>query len=83
MDCFVGGVVLARGTTEPGLYNASRVGEGTEEFGTRLLLAGQGGVRGAAGVKVRVGDVVGVKAPTWDIHVGGEKWVVGVEWVVL
>jgi hypothetical protein len=40
-------------------------------------------VRGAAGVKVRVGDVVGVKAPTWDIHVGGEKWVVGVEWVVL
>lgn len=83
VDCFVGGVVLARGTTEPGMYNASRVGEGTEEFGTRLLLAGQGGVRGAAGVKVRVGDVVGVKAPTWDIDVGGEKWVVGVEWMVL
>jgi hypothetical protein len=32
---------------------------------------------------VRVGDVVGVKAPTWVVDVGGEKWVVGVEWMVL
>ncbi|KAG9200494.1 hypothetical protein G6514_007005 [Epicoccum nigrum] len=81
-DCFAGGVVLARGQTEPGMYNASRVGEGMGQPGTRLLLAGQGGARGA-GVKVRVGDVVGVKAPTWDVDVGGEKWVVGVEWMVL
>lgn len=81
-DCFAGAVVLARGQTEPGMYNASRVGEGMEQLGTRLLLAGQGGARGA-GVKVRVGDVVGVKAPTWVVDVGGEKWVVGVEWMVL
>ena len=83
VDCFAGAVVLARGQTESGMYNASRAGEGVEEFETRLLLAGQGGVRGAAGVRVRVGDVVGVKAPTWDVDVGGEKWVVCVEWVVL
>lgn len=83
VDCFVGSVVLARGTMELELKNASRGEEGTEVLASRMLLAGQGGVRSAAGVKVRVGDVVGVKAPTWDVDVGGERWAVCVEWVVL
>lgn len=50
---------------------------------TRVLLAGQGGARGAGGVKIRVGGVVGIRAPIWDVDVGGEKWVFGVDWVVL
>jgi hypothetical protein len=24
-----------------------------------------------------------VRAPTWDVDIGGEKWIVGVDWVVL
>jgi hypothetical protein len=50
---------------------------------TRVLLAGQGGARGAGGVKIRVGGVVGIRAPMWDVDVGGDKWVFGVDWVVL
>jgi hypothetical protein len=26
---------------------------------------------------------VGIRAPMWDVDVGAEKWVVGVDWVVL
>lgn len=84
VECFAGGVVLAAGETDAGMYNASRnVGGGTQH-GVRMLLAGQGGVRGVAGgVRLRVGDVVGVRAPTWEVDVGGEVWVVAVDWAVL
>jgi hypothetical protein len=47
------------------------------------LLAGQGGARGTGGVKLRIGGSVGIRAPMWDIDVGGETWLVGVDWVVL
>jgi hypothetical protein len=49
----------------------------------RVLLAGQGGARGTGGVKLRIGGSVGIRAPMWDIDVGGETWLVGVDWVVL
>lgn len=84
VECFPGYVAFVKGTTEPGLYNASRapsvVGDGGE---MRVLLAGQGGARGAGGVRVRVGAVVGVRAPMWEVDVGEEKWQVAVDWVVL
>lgn len=84
VQCFTGGVVFARGDAEPGLYNASRAGStATETVETRLLLAGLGGARGAGSVRIRPGGVVGVRAPLWDVDVGGETWVVGVDWVVL
>jgi hypothetical protein len=84
VECCTGGVVFVRGETEQGLYNASRAssvvgGDGT----TRLLLAGQGGARGSAGVRIRIGSVVGIRAPMWDVEVGGEIWVVGVDWAVM
>jgi hypothetical protein len=104
VECWAGGVVFVRGTTDAGLYNASRApslfssyneyGEdndagngasGEAEIG--VLLAGQGSARGKTGVKVREGLVVGIRAPMWDVDVGSggtaEKWIVGVEWVVL
>ncbi|KAF2621953.1 hypothetical protein BU25DRAFT_219359 [Macroventuria anomochaeta] len=84
VECCPGSVVLVTGETEPGIYNAPRAESVVgEEEGVKVLLAGQRGVRGAGGVKVRVGGVVGVRAPTWDIDVCGEKWAVGVDWVVL
>lgn len=84
VECFPGGVVFVRGDTEPGLYNASRAGSVVgDDVETRVLLAGQGGARGSGGVRVKRGGVVGVRAPMWEVDVGGEMWVVGVDWVVL
>lgn len=84
VECFPGHFVFARGDSEPGLYNASRVpslaGDGGE---MRILLAGQGGARGTGGVKIKVGGVVGIRAPMWDVEVGEEQWAMGVDWVVL
>ena len=84
IECWPGGVVFLRGDTEPGMYNASRAeGMEGEELGMKILLAGQGGARGSGGLKIRVGGVVGIKAPTWDVDVGGERWTVGVDWIML
>jgi hypothetical protein len=101
VECWAGGVVFVRGTTDAQLYNASRassvvtqyahddgngdVGGGPAEYG--IMLAGQGGARGKAGVRIREGGVIGIRAPMWDVQIGSggceEKWIVGVEWVVL
>ncbi|CAO2650207.1 Nn.00g014990.m01.CDS01 [Neocucurbitaria sp. VM-36] len=84
VECYAGSVIFVRGATEPGLYNASRSpSDFGEEGESRVLLAGQGGTRGSGGVKIKVGGIVGVRAPMWDVDVSGEKWVVGVDWVVL
>ncbi|KAF2729279.1 hypothetical protein EJ04DRAFT_502634 [Polyplosphaeria fusca] len=84
VDCFPGGVTFVRGETDVGLYNSSRVpGVDAGEGDVRVLLAGTGGTRGNAGVKVREGSMVGIRAPVWDVDVQGEKWIVGVYWVVL
>ncbi|KAH7093530.1 hypothetical protein FB567DRAFT_515515 [Paraphoma chrysanthemicola] len=84
VECFPGCFVFVHGESEPGMYNFSRapsvVGNDPE---MRILLAGQGGARGVGGVKIRIGGVVGVRQPMWDVDVNGETWVVGVDWVVL
>jgi len=102
VECWAGGVVFVRGITDAGLYNSSRAssvifnnghGEGPGDSvggGTPIavLLAGQGGARGKAGVRIREGGLIGVRAPIWDVDVGtggrgGGTWIVGVEWVVI
>jgi hypothetical protein len=84
VECFPGHFVFVKGETEPGMYNHSRAPSVVDNDGEmRVLLAGLGGARGAAGVKVKVGGIVGVRAPMWDVDVGGEKWLVGIDWVVL
>jgi len=84
VECFPGGVLFARGDVERVPYHAWSVDSMGEEAGeVKALLAGQGGARGSGGVRVRKGDVVGVRAPVWDLTVAGETWVVGVDWVVL
>ena len=76
--------MFARGDVERVPYHAWSVDSMGEEAGeVKALLAGQGGARGSGGVRVRKGDVVGVRAPVWDLTVAGETWVVGVDWVVL
>jgi hypothetical protein len=83
-ECFPGHFVFIRGDTVPGLYNASRAPSlSDDDRETRVLLAGQGGARGTGGVRIKVGGIVGIRAPMWDVDVGGEKWSVGVDWVVL
>ncbi|KAL1610849.1 hypothetical protein SLS60_002520 [Paraconiothyrium brasiliense] len=94
VECWPGGVLFLRGVTNASLYNASRASsftqaehdhEGTAEI--KFMLAGQGGARGKGRVRVREGSVVGVRAPIWDVQIGhgeqAEKWLVGVEWIVL
>lgn len=82
VECYPGSVVFVKGETDAALYNASLLsGKATAEV--KFILAGQGGARGSGGVKVRIGSVVGVKAPLWDVDIGGETWMFGVDWVVL
>jgi hypothetical protein len=84
VECFPGHFVFVRGETEPGMYNHSRAPSVVDNDGEmRILLAGQGGARGAAGVKIKIGSIVGVRAPMWDVDVAGEKWMIGVDWVAI
>jgi hypothetical protein len=84
VECFPGQFVFVRGETESNLYNASRAaGAVGSDCQTRVLLAGQGGVRGAGGVIIRSGARVGVRSPMWEVDVRGDTWVVCVDWVLL
>ncbi|KAL5376159.1 hypothetical protein PMIN06_012443 [Paraphaeosphaeria minitans] len=94
VECWPGGVVFLRGITDASLsHTAGALGfsqaEGScnQRTEINIMLAGQGGARGKRGVRVREGGFVGVRAPIWDVHVGPgpeeEKWLVGVEWMVL
>ena len=47
----------------------------------RLLLAGSGRNQSTSGIKQ--GDVLAVKAPSWNIELEGEPWIVGVDWCIL
>jgi len=93
-ECWQGGVVLVRGTTDGSSYNASRSSslsrdgvDRTEDTEIKVMLAGRGSFKGKGSVRIRHGTAVGVKAPLWKVDVGvgeqAQKWVVGVEWVVL
>ena len=84
VECYPGGVVFVSGAAEAGAgwlngYASKLVGDEV----VRVMLAGQGGARGAGSVRVGVGNLLGVRAPTWDVEIGGEKWIMGVDWVVL
>lgn len=93
VNCWPGGVVFIRGTTDTSLYNASRTSSSALErtqknhAEIKIILAGQGGTRAKSGVRVKRGSNVGVRAPIWDVEIGtGEQvdtWLVGVEWVLL
>lgn len=65
-------MVLVRGAEVGGGRGMQRGGRGEEKW---VLVGGRGGVR--------VGGVVGVGRPVWEVEVGGEAWGVGVEWKVL
>lgn len=83
VDCYPGGVVFIKGNTDVALYNASRAPGEARDSDVGVLLAGQGGARGAGSVRIREGSVVGIRAPMWEVDIAGEKWSVGVDWVVL
>lgn len=77
IECRAGGVIFLRGVVD---------GENEGGGDVRIMLAGQGGARvggTGAGVKIGVGASVGMKMPMWDVDVGGETWIVGVDWVML
>lgn len=61
-------------------YKVAGVGAGIVlvqgEEGKRWVLVGDAG-------GVRAGCTVGVRRPTWEVEVEGERWGVGVEWAVL
>jgi hypothetical protein len=81
VECFPGHFVFATGMTESEMYNVSRAPSADREM--RVLLAGQGGARGAGGVRVRIGSVIGIRPPIWETEIGGEAWDVGIDWAVL
>lgn len=94
VECWPGGVIFLRGVTDTSLHNAAGASGFTQLESShnpcteiKIMLAGQGGVRGQGGARVREGSFVGVRAPIWDVHVGQgpeeEKWLVGVEWMLL
>ena len=72
VECVGGGVVFMRGCVE--------VGDGAE---VSVMLAGMGGARGVTNVVIETGCLVGIRAPMWNVDVGGETWTVGVDWAVL
>jgi len=47
----------------------------------RLLLAGSG--KNQSGANVKQGDVLAIKAPSWNLELEGEQWIVGVDWCIL
>ena len=61
-----------------GPYTArARLGSGEA---VNLLLAGGSDVNSSG---MKVGSVVAIRAPTWDIELEGAKWDVGVDWRIL
>jgi hypothetical protein len=86
VECYPGGVVLVSGGPEAGAGSnsyAPRASSVVDNGVVRLMLAGQGCARGAGGVRVGIGSLLGVRAPMWDVDISGEKWIVGVDWLVL
>ncbi|RMZ73441.1 Eukaryotic translation initiation factor 4E [Pyrenophora seminiperda CCB06] len=84
VGCYAGGVVFARGHIQPAMHNESRASiimAGDEEL--NVLVAGQGGARGSGGVRVKIGSLLGVRLPAWDVDIRGRKWLVAVDWILL
>jgi len=47
----------------------------------RLLLAGSGKIQSASSIKQ--GDVLAIKAPSWNIELEGVPWMIGIDWRIL
>ena len=47
-----------------------------------MLLAGGANVSND-GMNARVGGIVGIRAPTWDLELDGRRWTVGVDWKLI
>ncbi|ORY13993.1 hypothetical protein BCR34DRAFT_534725 [Clohesyomyces aquaticus] len=89
VECAAGGVFFVSGERDmdAGLYNASREfasqkGESQASGDVKVMLSGQGNARTGI-VKLGRGNMVGIRAPVWDVVIEGEKWIVGVDWGVL
>lgn len=48
-----------------------------------VILARSAQVGGVQSLNVAVGSMVGVRAPSWDVEIGGEHYAVAVDWKVL
>lgn len=79
--CYVGGITFVRGETDPSLYNASRAA--SEHGEIRVMLAGTGNIKSRESIRLLRDSTVGIRAPIWDIDIGDEKWMVGLDWVIL
>lgn len=61
-----------------------RMEDEREERKVKMILGGEGATEGLERRKmVEPGGMVGVKAPVWEVHIGGERWGVGANWKVL
>lgn len=47
----------------------------------RLLLAGSG--KNQSAFSIKQGDILAIKAPSWNIELESEQWIIGVDWCVL
>lgn len=82
-ECFPGGVVFVKGNGDLGSNYALPHGTGDDVRGVSVLLAGNGSASRSTRVRMRERDVVGIRAPLWEVDVGEQKWIVGVDWVIL
>ncbi|KAF2271735.1 uncharacterized protein EI97DRAFT_258218 [Westerdykella ornata] len=83
VDCFPGGVVFVKGGTNIGT-DCSLQSPAVEDCRrVRVLLAGNGGASRSKRVRLHARDIVGIRAPLWEVDVGNKKWMVGVDWAIL
>ena len=70
-------VLDTNGTSSRGIILANATA-GTKRV--RLLLVGSGKIQSTSDVKQ--GDILIIKAPSWNIELKGESWIIGVDWYV-
>ncbi|KAF2419602.1 hypothetical protein EJ08DRAFT_42666 [Tothia fuscella] len=71
-------VMESRGSTNDGVVLVRGSVEGSE---VKLLLPGAGKGKNSTGLTA--GQIVAVKAPTWDVLIDGVAWIVAADWRVL
>jgi hypothetical protein len=71
-------VMESRGCARDGVVLVRASVQGKE---VKLMLPGAG--KGKSNASLAVGEIVAVKAPTWDVVVDGVTWVVAADWRVL
>lgn len=55
---------------------------GGQDEGLVILVDGQT-KPGSKKERVKQGDLIGIRAPTWSIDVMGKSWAVGVDWAIM